>query len=206
MVWPGSSSSWWKIPFQTHQILSHHLPWRQYGLCNRLSSFSGLRPPSFTHIIDVRDPLFKSFVSKMVRFRFVSAAIHKWKLCPLNFSLLIHVEPKHRASFGIQSYVNVCISLYSLPFTGFESLPESVQNKSLKITQTPPSNLPRDMEPLPWRWLTSFLWDLQFKVGSEPPKPRLKYLEKFPLVPAQGSNPEPPAWKSSLLPPVTFQI
>ena len=29
--------------------------------------------------------------------------------------------------------------------------PESVQNKSLKITQTPPSNLPRDMEPLPWR-------------------------------------------------------
>ena len=51
----------------------------------------------------------------------------------------------------------VCsISLYSLPFTGFESLPESVQtNKSLKITQKPPSNLPRDMEPLPWRSLTS---------------------------------------------------
>ena len=42
----------------------------------------------------------------MVRFRYVSAAIHKWKLGPLNFSLLIHVEPKHRASFGIQSYVN----------------------------------------------------------------------------------------------------
>ena len=25
---------------------------------------------------------------------------------PLNFSMLIHVEPKHRASFGIQSYMN----------------------------------------------------------------------------------------------------
>ena len=48
----------------------------------------------------------ESFVSKMARFRFVSAAIHKWKLFPLNFSLLIHVKPKYRASFGIQSYVN----------------------------------------------------------------------------------------------------
>ena len=28
----------------------------------------------------------------------------------------------------------VCISLYSLPFTGFESLPEISKNKSLKIT------------------------------------------------------------------------
>ena len=37
----------------------------------------------------------------MVRFRFVSAAIHKWKLGPLNFSRLIHVELKHRASFGL---------------------------------------------------------------------------------------------------------
>ena len=34
----------------------------------------------------------------------------------------------------------VCISLYSLPFTGFESLPESVQNKSLNHPQKPPSN------------------------------------------------------------------
>ena len=42
----------------------------------------------------------------MARFLFVSAAIHKWKLGPLNFSLLIHVEPKYRAFFGIQSYVN----------------------------------------------------------------------------------------------------
>ena len=41
----------------------------------------------------------------MARFRFVSAAIRKWNLDPLNFSLLIHVEPKYRASFGIQSYV-----------------------------------------------------------------------------------------------------
>ena len=48
----------------------------------------------------------QSFFSKMARFRFVSAAIHKWKLAPFNFSLLIHVEPKYRASFGIQSYVN----------------------------------------------------------------------------------------------------
>ena len=42
----------------------------------------------------------------MARFHFVSAAIHKWKLGPLNFSLLIDVEPKYRASFGTQSYVN----------------------------------------------------------------------------------------------------
>ena len=38
-------------------------------------------------------------------------------------------------------------------------------------------------------------------MGSEPPEPRLKYvLRKFPLVPAQESNPEPPAWKSGILP------
>ena len=36
----------------------HHLPWRQYGLCNRLWSFSELRPRSFSYIIVVRDPLF----------------------------------------------------------------------------------------------------------------------------------------------------
>ena len=42
----------------------------------------------------------------MARFRFVSTAIHKWKLGPSNFSLLIHVGLKYRASFGIQSYVN----------------------------------------------------------------------------------------------------
>ena len=42
----------------------------------------------------------------MARFRFVSAVIHKWKLGPLNFSLLIHAESKYLASFGIQSYVN----------------------------------------------------------------------------------------------------
>ena len=81
----------------------HYLPWRQYELCNRLWSFSGLWPRSFSHNI----------VSKMARFRFVSPAIHKWKLGPLNFSLLIHVEPKYRTSFGIQSYVND-----SKPFNG----------------------------------------------------------------------------------------
>ena len=42
----------------------------------------------------------------MALFRFVLTAIHIWKLGPLNFSLLIHVESKYRASFGIQSYVN----------------------------------------------------------------------------------------------------
>ena len=36
----------------------HHFPWRQYGLCNRLWSFSGLRPRSFSYIIVVRDPFF----------------------------------------------------------------------------------------------------------------------------------------------------
>ena len=45
-------------------------------------------------------------------------------------------------------YVYVCISLYSLPFTGFESLPESVQTNLSKSPRNPPSNLPRDMDPL----------------------------------------------------------
>ena len=49
----------------------------------------------------------------MARVRFVSAAIQKWKLGLLNFSLLIHVEPKYRASFGIQSYVNGSKLFYS---------------------------------------------------------------------------------------------
>ena len=100
-----------------------------------------------------------------------------------------------------RSGMYVCISLYSLPFTGFESLPESVQTNLSKITQKPPSNLPRDMEPLPWRSLTALWWDLQFKVGSEPPRASVEVLRKYPLVPAQGLNPEPPAWKSGVLPP-----
>ena len=48
----------------------------------------------------------------MARFRFVSAAIHKWKLGLLNFSLLIDVESKYRAFFGIQSYVNASKLFY----------------------------------------------------------------------------------------------
>ena len=47
----------------------HHLPWRQYGLCNRFWSFSGLRPRSFSHIIVVRDPL---FIARNHSFRFSS--------------------------------------------------------------------------------------------------------------------------------------
>ena len=65
----------------------------------------------------------------------------------------------------------VCIILDSLPFTWFwEPSIRINTNKSLKITQKPLSNLLRDMEPLPWRSLTSLWWDLQFKVGSEPPE------------------------------------
>ena len=76
----------------------------------------------------------------------------------------------------------VCISLYSLPFTGFESLPESVQtnlSKSPRNSQvifTPrrgTSSLPGG------HWL---LYDgtYKFKVGSElPERLRLKYLENF---------------------------
>ena len=42
----------------------------------------------------------------------------------------------------------------------------------------------------------------QFKVGSEPPEHRLKYLEKISIGTwAQESNPEPPAWKSGVLSP-----
>ena len=58
-------------------------------------------------------------------------------------------------SINLISQYNLCISLYSLRFTGVESLPESVKKKTLKITQKPPSsNLRRDMEPFPWRSLT----------------------------------------------------
>ena len=65
-------------------------------------------------------------------------------------------------------------------------------NKSLKITQKPPSNLPRDMEPLPWKSLTSLWWYLQFKVGSKPPESPLKYLKNFQWYRAQELNSEPP--------------
>ena len=103
MVWSGSSSSWWTIPFSSH----HHLPWRQYGFCNRLWSRASTTI-FFTHYCRTWSTFHRplSFVSKMARFRFVSAAIHKWKFGPFNFSLLIHVEPKYRGSFGIQSFVN----------------------------------------------------------------------------------------------------
>ena len=42
----------------------------------------------------------------------------------------------------------VCISLYSLPFTGFESLPESVQTNLSKSPRNPQVICPGDMEPL----------------------------------------------------------
>ena len=41
----------------------------------------------------------------------------------------------------------------------------------------------------------------EFKIGSEPPESPVVVLRKFPLVPAQESSPEPPAWKSGVLPP-----
>ena len=47
-----------------------------------------------------------------------------------------------------KNYHKLCIrgiSLYSLPFTGFGSLPESVQTNLSKSPRKPPSNLPRDM-------------------------------------------------------------
>ena len=98
--------------------------------------------------------------------------------------------------------VYVCISLYSLPFTGFESLPESVQTNLSKSPRNPPSNLPRDMEPSSLEVTDLFMiGPTQFKVGSEPPEPRLKYLENFHWYRAQGSNLERLAWKSGVLPP-----
>ena len=64
--------------------------------------------------------------------------------------------------------------------------------KSLKIIQKPPSNLPRNMEPLPWWSLTSL---------CRTTKASVEVLRKFPLVPAQGSNPEPSLLgKSGVLP------
>ena len=34
-----------------------------------------------------------------------------------------------------------------------------------------------------------------------PPRATVEVLRKFPLVPTQETNPEPPAWKSGVLPP-----
>ena len=84
---------------------------------------------------------------------------------------------------------------------GFESFPESVQTNLSKSPRNP-----QVICPVTWRASSLEVTDLfmmgpKFKVGSEPPEPQLKYLEKFPLVPTQKSNPEPPAWKSSVLPP-----
>ena len=71
--------------------------------------------------------------------------------------MYISLESLHNNFFKFIYYYKifacmyVCISLYSLPFTGFESLPESVQTNLSKSPRNPQSNLPRDMEPLLWR-------------------------------------------------------
>ena len=60
------------------------------------------------------------------------------------------------------------------------------------------------MEPLPWRSLTSLWWDLQFKVDFRTTRASVEVLWKFPLVPAQESNPEEETLllgKSGVLPP-----
>ena len=80
----------------------HHLPWRQYGLCNHLWSFSGLRTPSFTHIIVVRDPLliarnhsfqkgfnFVSFQQRFTNGNSVHYIFHCWFMWNLNIELLL---------------------------------------------------------------------------------------------------------------------
>jgi len=56
---------------------------------------ASLRPRSFSHycrmLFTFHRPL--SIISKIVQFCFVSAAIHKWKFSPLNFSTPNHVYP-----------------------------------------------------------------------------------------------------------------
>ena len=64
----------------------------------------------------------------------------------------------------------VCISLYSLPFTGFESLPKSVQTNLSKSPRNP-------QVICPGTWTRS----------------SVEVLRKFLLVPVQGSNPKSPA-------------
>ena len=70
----------------------------------------------------------------------------------------------------------ICISLYSLPFTGFESLPESVQTNLSKSPRNPQviCLFPAEVSDL------FMMGPIHFKVGSEPPEPRL--IRKFPLV------------------------
>jgi len=51
--------------------------------------------------------IFLFLYREKAQFRFVSAAIHKWKLDSLNFLLLNYVALKHRASLCIQPYTSV---------------------------------------------------------------------------------------------------
>ena len=71
-------------------------------------------------------------------------------------------------------------SFYSLPFTGFESLPaELVQTNLSKSLRNPQVICPATWSFFPGGHSPFYDGDLQFKVGFEPPEPRFKYLENF---------------------------
>ena len=57
-----------------------------------------------SYVINFSSPVSIRFKNGSISCRFSSDS--QWKLDPSNFWLLIHGEPKYRASFGIQSYLN----------------------------------------------------------------------------------------------------
>ena len=86
----------------------------------------------------------------------------------------LHIIQSHLVEF------NMYISLYSLPFTGFESVPESVQTNLSKYPETPKYIIC----PATWSLFPGGHWPLYDGTYSlrwvpKSPEPRLKYLENF---------------------------
>ena len=108
MIWPGSSSSWWTIPFQSHQTLSITFLSVNTGFPTVCEASPGFDHDLFrtflSYVIHFSSPVTIRLKNGSILFRFSSDSQTETR--SINFSLLIRVEPKYQASFGIQSYVN----------------------------------------------------------------------------------------------------
>ena len=104
---PDLSSPWWTIPFQSHQILSITFLGINTGFATVCEAFPGFDHDLFctllSYVIHFSSPVIIRFKNGSISFRFSSDT--QMELGPFNVSLLNHMEPKYRASFGIQSYV-----------------------------------------------------------------------------------------------------
>ena len=76
MVWPGSSSSWWTIPFQSHQTLSITLLGVNTGFTTVYEASSGFDHDLFrtllSYVIHFSSPVIIRFKNGLISFHFSS--------------------------------------------------------------------------------------------------------------------------------------